>query len=246
MSQETRKALLIVGVVAGSAVLVVLLGVGFFFLPGWKVRAPTCATTTQASQSSGGCLSTEQRLQAETNVRNSAVQALAGPAVLAAAVIAASVAWHGFRETRKLAADERVQTRRAEAYVPMVRSIIAMDNYLLSWDRWTRQQPAVWSEPAPDFAPPSSDEDLQEIAARVDAFGTEEVRSMFDKYREEAGAVRSHLRTWTDAQPRIQEADRRGEEPALKDRDVSLTQAHRAALQLLVLSCLVPLADALG
>jgi len=105
-------------VVVGGALLIL----GFFFLPGWKVRTRVCTSADMTPQLTASCLTAEQRLQAESNVRTAAVQALGGLAVLAAAAVAASVTWRGFKETRRLAieardhelrmaADERRQTR---------------------------------------------------------------------------------------------------------------------------------------
>ncbi len=209
---------------------VAALVVAFFFLPEWMVQG--CAISDQATQLAGKCLTASERLQAQSYVRTTAVQVLGALVVLAGASAGVAATLRGLRETRQLAcqtqeherqmaADERQQTRLAEAYVPLVHAVIATDNHLQSWDRHSRAQGFRWNGPPPEFTPPPgvSEEDLEEIAARLDAFGSPEVRARFDAYRSEAVAVRSNLLTWMGAQARMREAAKAGQEVAPEDRE---------------------------
>jgi hypothetical protein len=192
-----------------AGVVFIAVGVGFWlvFVVVPHRMVPACKVTNQPSQLSGGCcLTTEQRLQAENNVRTAGVQALGGLVVLAAAGVAASVTWRGFRETRRMALEERHQTRLAEAYVPLVRAVIATDTDL--------QLLVLQTAPRPPGVP-EADADLQEIGAKVDAFGSTQVRDKFNAYLKEARSIRNQFDSWT----RAEEARGAGKEPAPEDRN---------------------------
>lgn len=71
------------------------------------------------------------------------------------------------------------------------------------------------SPPAPTPPPSVPDADLQVIGAKVDAFGTTEVRDRFNAYLREARKVRNHFDSWI----RAAEARDAGKEPAPEDRN---------------------------
>jgi hypothetical protein len=228
-------------VLVGIAFVAIAVGFWLVFVvvPHRMVR--TCRVGDQAPQQlSGRCLTTEQHLQAESNVRTAGVQALGGLVILVAAGVGASATWRGFKETRRLAieardhewqiaAEERRQTRLAKAYVDLVWAVIATNEYL-QFEVWlTHAQNFRLNGETPSPTPPPHPQEskLYRIAAQVDAFGSPEVREGFDAYLREAVSVRNQLMRWKDAQARIEEAARAGTMPEPHDQEVQRPSSNR-------------------
>jgi hypothetical protein len=199
-------------VIVRVAVGLLMVPVVFFLLPRWLVRV--CATTDQASQLSGRCLTAEQRLKAESDVRTSGVQALGGLVVLAGiyftwgqvqvsrATLAQSItstqqtleatqrlAVDAHAHEREMAAEQRRQDRRGDAYVDLVAAVIATTTYY----GFHVQQGSFRVNPPP-LAPPDApiEKELYVIAAKLYAFGSSQVKALFKAFLDEVARVRDH------------------------------------------------------
>jgi hypothetical protein len=212
-----------------AAVVVVGFWLAFFVLPYRMVRS--C------------CLTAEQRLQAESNVRTVGVQALGGLVVLVGVGTGAYFTWRqvengrnairvslesnrdqfrlardqlavtrqGFEEARRLAiearahdremaAEERRQERRADAYVELVEAVFRTQAY---WQFRVQDANVVWTRPPSPPPEPPGTEKVMAIAAKVHAFGSPEVKGLFDKFTARVNRLQVEIEVWNAAKARV-------------------------------------------
>jgi hypothetical protein len=102
-----------IGLTTIGAVILVGLPIVFFVLPHTLVQ--TCRATDQPTALSGRCLTAEQRLKAESDVRTAGVQALGGLVVLLGGALGGYFTWQQVRLGREqLQANVQATSQQAE------------------------------------------------------------------------------------------------------------------------------------